>query len=552
MQAFFSGVKYGERPSVRRRPDAKRKQIQAIKSQVKMIDGRIADLQKNYGTAETNPRLNEVNFETMEAKYVRFTILDANRHPTLGLIEPCIDEFEIYSANDSLNVASAQQGTLVTASGSRTSERHRLEHVNDGQYGNSRSWMSDQAGKGWLLFEFSDTARINKITWSRDREGQFNDRLATSFTLEAGLTPNSMKLLAGLQPEQHTALLELQAEKKELEDRLAAIGPLSVVFAGIFSTPEPTHLLARGDAEQPQALVAPAVPAALGNVQLPGEAADLDRRQALAEWIACPENPLTARVMVNRVWQWHFGTGLVQTASDFGRSGARPTHPQLLDWLASEFISSGWSIKELHRLIMLSSTYRQSSQIEATAATQDAAVTLLWRFPSRRLEAESIRDSMLAVSGRLNRTSGGPGFDLFESRGGLSGFPPIESFSGDGLRRMIYAHKIRMEREAVFGAFDCPDAGQSTARRRQSTTPIQALNLFNSRFTIEEAAAFAKRIEALIGKDETRQVELAFVLAYGRKPSPTEQQDTIPVVRKHGLETLCRVIFNSNEFLFVP
>ena len=205
--------------------------------------------------------------------------------------------------------------------------------------------------------------------------------------------------------------------------------------------------------------------------------------------------------MVNRIWQGHFGTGLVETANDFGRNGTKPTHPELLDWLASEFIRSGWSVKHMHRLIVLSATYRQSSRQDHVAAAQDADVRLLWRYPSRRLDAETIRDSMLAVSGRLNLKMGGPGFDLFDKRGGLSGFQPVESFTDDGLRRMIYAHKVRRERDAVFGAFDCPDAGQSTARRRESTTPIQALNLFNSRFTIEQADAFAARVKADVGDD---------------------------------------------------
>ena len=163
-----------------------------------------------------------------------------------------------------------------------------------------------------------------------------------------------------------------------------------------------------------------------------------------------------------------------------------------------------------------------------------------------------IRDGMLAVSNRLNSKKGGPGFDLFESRGGLSGFPPVEEFKGDGLRRMIYAHKIRMEPDSVFGAFDCPDAGQSVSRRRQSTTPIQALNLFNSRFTIDEAQALAQRAEAEAGSDVSAQIRRIYALAYGRNPEPDELADAESVVRDHGLATLCRAVFNSSEFLFIP
>ncbi|MGY8646415.1 MAG: DUF1553 domain-containing protein, partial [Verrucomicrobiales bacterium] len=186
------------------------------------------------------------------------------------------------------------------------------------------------------------------------------------------------------------------------------------------------------------------------------------------------------------------------------------------------------------------------------AQTKDAGVRLLWRYPSRRLEAESIRDTMLAVSGRLDLKTGGPGFDLFTSRGGLSGFPPITKFKDDGLRRMIYAHKIRMEPDSVFGAFDCPDAGQSVSRRRQSTTPIQALNLFNSQFTIDESEAFAQRVRDKVGLEVTAQITYTYKLAYGRTPEPDELTDAESIVRQNGLATLCRAIFNSNEFLFIP
>lgn len=341
-------------------------------------------------------------------------------------------------------------------------------------------------------------------------------------------------------------------ERKSLERDLKAASEGRMAFAGTFRPPDDIHLLSRGDPEQPKEQVQPGVLPVLGGTGLPLAATDAERRRALADWIASPENPLTARVMVNRIWQGHFGVGLVETPSDFGRNGAKPSHPELLDWLASRFMRSGWSIKQLHRLLTLSATYRQSSRIDAGAQARDADVRLLWRYPSRRLEAETIRDSMLAVSGRLDVRMFGRGFDLFDKRGGLSGFRPVESFSGDGLRRMIYAHKVRREREAVFGAFDCPDAGQSTARRRESTTPIQALNLLNSRFTHEESKALASRVQREAGESAPRQIRRAYQLTLGREPSAEEARDIEPAVREHGLATLCRALFNSNEFLFLP
>jgi hypothetical protein len=304
--------------------------------------------------------------------------------------------------------------------------------------------------------------------------------------------------------------------------------------------------------------VIPAVLSTLGDVKLDKQTPEQQRRAALAEWIASPQNPLTARVMVNRIWQGHFGSGLVPTPSDFGNNGIKPTHPELLDWLAKAFIRSGWSIKQMHRLIVLSETYGQSgfgfSRTEAAqaASSLDTDVRLLWRFPSRRLEAESLRDSMLAISGQLNLSMHGRGFDLFDKRGGLSGFTPVEISTPENQRRMIYAHKVRRELEAVFGAFDCPDAGQSTAVRTTSTTPIQALNLFNSRFTLDQSAAFAARVQKEVGHDTARQIRRAYQLALTRDPSAAELADLLPTVSAHGLAVLCRALFNSNEFLFLP
>jgi hypothetical protein len=198
-----------------------------------------------------------------------------------------------------------------------------------------------------------------------------------------------------------------------------------LAFAGKFRTPDAIHLLLRGDPEQPGEPVAAAVPAALGDRTLPLEADEQERRLALADWIASPENPLTARVLVNRVWHWHFGAGLVATPSDLGNSGLLPTHPELLDALTQQFMRDGWSIKQLHRRIVLSRTYRQAATIDPRAAEIDVDNRWLWRFRTRRLEAEVIRDSMLAVAGLLRPDRYGRGFDLFDQRGGLSGFKPV-------------------------------------------------------------------------------------------------------------------------------
>lgn len=571
MQAFVAGVEYAERDLRTPAAEKARKDAAQLRAQLAAIDKRLADFIPLAGTGATRvpvqPKENVDRFAPVKTKRLRFTIEATNNR------EPCIDELEIFNvAGD--NIALATAGATITSSGDTVvADRHELRFVNDGVYGNSRSWMSHEVGKGWLVVEFAKKQEIDRVKWGRDRTGRFKDRLATAYHIEIEeaegkwtsiaddndrrkFDPKDNKPISfstkGLGRQEAAEATKLMEQRRPLEAAIRHARDAGTAFAGKFRTPDEIHLLSRGDPEQPKELVAPAVPVALGSLRLPNETTEQERRKALAEWIARPQNPFTARVMVNRIWQGHFGTGLVETASDFGRSGMPPSHPELLDWLAHEFIRSGWSVKHMHKLIMLSGAYRQSAGHDAAAAAMDADVRLLWRFPSRRLEAEAMRDAMLSVAGRLNLKMHGRGFDLFDKRGGLSGFTPVESFTGDGLRRMIYAHKVRREREAVFGAFDCPDAGQSTARRRESTTPIQALNLFNSRFTLEQSDAFAQRVKKEAGENVHAQIGRAWQLALSRQPSPEELRDLAPLVNEHGLSVLCRAIFNSNEFLFVP
>ncbi len=575
MQAFVAGVEYEERDLRTPEAEARRKEIAQLKAHVAKLDqelARFAPLAKSGAVRPpVNARVNTDRFAPAKAKRVRFTIKATNN------LEPCLDELEVFDIAGR-NIALASGGVTATSSGDTVvADRHELRQINDGQYGNSRSWMSNEKGKGWVALELAEEAMIDRVVWGRDREGKYTDRLAVDYVIEIADATGEWRVVAdasdraksgteekkrkekpavfsteGLSAEEAKAATALLQEKAALEAKMNAMDSGLKAFAGTFRTPDDIHLLNRGDPEQPKAAIAPAALSVLGAVALPPETAERERRVALAEWIASPQNPLTARVMVNRIWQGHFGAGLVETPSDFGHNGARPSHPELLDWLASEFMRSGWSVKHLHRLIVLSATYRQASRIDPAAQARDADDRLLWRYPSRRLEAEMIRDTMLFVSGRLDLKMYGPGFNLFDKRGGLSGFQPVESYSGDGLRRMIYAHKVRREREAVFGAFDCPDAGQATARRRDSTTPIQALNLFNSQFTIDEANAFAARVTREAGADVNGQIRGVYLCALSREPSADELRDGASVAREHGLATLCRALFNSNEFLFLP
>lgn len=279
------------------------------------------------------------------------------------------------------------------------------------------------------------------------------------------------------------------------------------------------------------------------------------RRSALATWIAGADNPLTARVLVNRVWQYHFGTGIVATADNFGRAGEPPSHPELLDWLASRFIKSGWSVKAVHRLVLLSSTYRQTAfrQPPPELVAADPDNRLLWKMTSRRLDAEQIRDALLAVSGDLDGTMGGP------------------SVSDTAPRRSIYVKFLRNRGIPFLSTFDMADGLRSTARRNVTTTPLQALTLINGPFALARAKAMAQRV-LQARKDESERVEFAYQLAFARRADAAEireaheflahQKDLVEKMQDESdgesidsqvsaWSDFCHVLLNANEFLYV-
>jgi len=272
----------------------------------------------------------------------------------------------------------------------------------------------------------------------------------------------------------------------------------------------------------------------------------------LAKWITDPDHPLTARVMVNRIWHHVFGSGLVATPSDFGRNGLAPTHPALLDWLAQTFIQHHGSTKSILRLILTSRTFRQSSQPDDKGLDADAGNRLLWRFRPRRLSAEAIRDSILWCAGNMQEAMGGPGFYLLDVQSeNVMHYFPKENPGPDTFRRMVYMNRIRQEQDAIFGAFDCPDGNQVMPDRPESTTPIQALNLFNNPFTVVQAASLSERLKKEAGAEVEDQINLAFLLVQGRTPDAYEQTISLQLVQKDGLAAFCRALFNSNRFLFL-
>jgi hypothetical protein len=303
--------------------------------------------------------------------------------------------------------------------------------------------------------------------------------------------------------------------------------------------------------------LAPGGISAIGGLEadfaLPTDAPDAARRKALADWIADRHNPLLARVIVNRLWHHHFGTGIVDTPNDFGFNGGRPSHPQLLDWLAGELIRHDFRLKPIHRLIVSSAAYRQASHSNQAAMSVDAGNRLLWHFPPRRMEAEVLRDSLLAVSGRLNRRPGGPGFlDVkITPNNGTTYYLPIDRDDEELDRRTVYRFWPRGERSALLDTFDCPDPCSTAPRRSVTTTPLQALSLLNNAFVLRMADHFAQCVKEQAGADSERQVQRAYALVYQRSPDEEELRLASQLVRRHGVASLARALFNSNEFVVI-
>ncbi len=322
--------------------------------------------------------------------------------------------------------------------------------------------------------------------------------------------------------------------------------------------PRPIHLLPRGQVTQPGRPVQPGTLSALtfapARFDLPPDAPEGERRAALARWLTDPKNPLTWRSIVNRVWQYHFGRGIVDTPNDFGRNGSLPTHPELLEWLAADFRESGGSLKALHRRIVTSETYRQSAAGNVAAEKRDAGNTLLWRQNRRKLEAEALRDTVLAVTGQLDLTMGGPGWqDFVIERPEHSPHFRYELADPEDpktQRRSIYRFVVRSQTQPWMTSMDCADPSMRVDKRNESLSPLQALAMLNNGFVVTQAQHLAARVQQE-RPDLPAQIERAHALALGRPPDAAARAHLIAFAEAEGLPALCRLLFNLNEFTFV-
>ena len=484
-----------------------------------------------------------------------------------------IDELEVLGTElPDKNLASASGGTIVSGYPEKGFEnRNPIQRVSDGEYGTMiwRAKVDKDEQRPWVQFDLPSAQLINRIRISNNREYFYDtDYLDKKpnlpryeFDVEVRGEDGQWKPWTGTwavnvklkekNPDRQPVLQEVQ----KLIAQLGEQGPRPS-FVGRLIEPSVTHVLLRGSPESPRDEVDPSAPIALnGQLDLTSKTSGPERRKIFSQWVVSPENPLTARVAVNRIWHHVFGAGLVATASDFGNAGAPPTHPELLDWLASEFVdpeagrAKPWSVKSLIRLLVTSQAFRQSSQPNDRGLAVDAASQYLWRFPPKRVEAEVIRDAVLQASGNLDETIGGRSYRIHNEKKTYAQWQVIDNHGPATWRRMIYQERMRRVDDQLFTAFDFPDCGQVRSRRPVSTTPLQALNLMNSEFVMEQAAEIAKRAAHQAEESGGDSLDQCFDLLLGRRPSESERE---ACAEMKDLTLVCRALINSNEFAFLP
>ena len=610
LHATFAGVRHGAVPwatqEAKRRRAAILEPLNREKAALeKKLDelnhkvlGRSMERLAEYAARWVRPPANrtgtEDTFPPATAKKVRLVCesQDVNLGSKVGWR---IDEFEVWSTgNNPRNVALTSNGGLASGKARAIEDfpgAYGTRHVNDGNLDHRFIAAGDT-----LTITLAEPTEIDRVYFSSAKTEQAPDLFKFAFVaeyrIETSLDGENWKEVAHgrdrrpverkpfnpARPDPPNALthlqyrlMELGMTKEEAERRrllqkdltsvnrqIKAVPVLPVAWMGSRSEEDaagPFHVFLGGSPLRRGSEVAPASLSTLSEVvpgyRLPSNSGEAQRRAHLAEWITNPVNPLTPRVLANRLWHYHFGVGIVDTPNDFGYMGGRPTHPELLDFLAHGLVKNHWQLKAVHKMIMTSRVYRQSTDWKKDAAALDGDNRLLWRFPPRRFSAEEIRDTILAISGKLDTTMGGPGFRLYHfMRDNVSTYRPLDKHGPETYRRAVYHQNARASVVDLMTDFDQADCTLSTPRRVNTTTPLQALTLLNHSFTIDMSKALAQRAEEA-GSDLADRIGRIFELAYQRRPDEAELEKCKTVVQNHGLPTLCRAIINSNELLYL-
>lgn len=422
------------------------------------------------------------------------------------------------------------------------------------------------AGQSQLVFGLRHTpAGGNRMLSGRIHQALLYDR---------ALTPQEVATAAGVAALNHItqddlfdAMPALQRDnhrqmtahinRLNQERQVLANQQPQVVYTCVSTNQGVTHILRRGDVGNPAEVVSPGGVSAVASDAFPEalapNAPDAQRRTKLAAWVTDPHNPLLSRVMVNRLWLYHFGQGFVATPSDFGFNGGKPSHPELLDYLAHAFQSLGYRLKPMHRMMVTTAAYRQASTVREEALALDAENRLLWRKSPSRIEAEAIRDAVLVVTGQLNPTIGGQGYrdvEHFPFKGS-NFYTSIAERGTEGYRRTIYRFTPRGGRNPFLDTFDCPDPSATTPKRATTITPLQSLALFNNDIVFTMADHFATSVKQTAGESIDKQIKQVYLRAFGREASLDDVQLGQTFLLTNDLAAFCRVILNSSEFIYV-
>ncbi|GMW00412.1 MAG: hypothetical protein AMXMBFR84_15490 [Candidatus Hydrogenedentota bacterium] len=606
LYASFAGVWHGERTvateaqlasrqSVVQPLEAKRdaiaaEQAQLVESVLARAESKAAEYEARWTREKVLRSGTEETFAPVEARYVRMTSEGRDADPNAPWPFK-MDEFDVYTAGpNSRNVALAAHGGKVTGVSRKADdfgEAYLVDVVIDGSFG--VSWIAQGPE---LTVELAKPELIDRVLFSSDRPNALGDNPEAVFVCEYridvsmdGQTWTEVAHSHDRKPvhdaHRRTRLFRLEATDEEkarvgelglqlnaAKDAIAAVPALPRFWIGELKQPvEPFYVFAGGDPQRKgeRVLASSMKSLSAGEIgfALDEAAPERDRRLALASWIVAKQNPITPRVIVNRLWHYHFGTGIVSTPSDFGFMGSSPTHPELLDWLANELVDPGygpltgkeaWRLKRLHRIIMRSQTYRQGSQYREDASRIDGDSRFLWRFPPRRLSSDSIRDSILSIAGKLDTEAmGGPGFRLYAYwRDNVSTYVPLDKHGPETYRRAVYHQHARAERIDLLTDFDSPDCAMPAPARASTTSPLQALTLMNHSFTLDMASYLQERLERESGmSNRVAQVQRAFQLAFARPPSELELTASIVTIEAHGMQAFCRALLNANELMFV-
>lgn len=554
MTAIFQGVEFGgRRPELAPEHPQKRRAAEIypkLNEKRKVLRESLGFWEENWGGYA------DMAFPKTKTKVLRIEFDKA---------KVFVDELEVFGPQDyTINLAAASAGTELVEDPEMITDGSQVRKANDGEYG-TMVWKGfapkGSEKKPWVEVHFKEAQEVNRFRFSSNREYYFETDYLTK--MPSGQFPGC-RILAQKEDGSWQELADSKKaknrvnQKPELKQawnqlhgfikRLSTEGPRHA-FIGRFQKPVVTKVLSRGSPENPRDEVPPAGFSILkGDLGLDSETAEPKRRMAYAKWLTDPSHPLTARVMVNRLWHHLFGIGIVPTTSDFGIAGMKPTHPELLDYLASEYVDQKWSTKAMVRLMVTSEAFKRSSIPDSLGLQKDADSLLLWRYAPQRVEAEVIRDGILQASGKLDPAIGGQSFRIHNVKKTYSQWELVDNHGSGTWRRMLYQERMRRVDDQMFTAFDFPDCGQVRAKRPVSTTPLQALNLMNSAFVIEQAGFIAERAISEAGDDKEAQVRRVFELLLTRVPDAEE----LRAGKEVDLELLSRTLINTNEFAFLP